>query len=327
MSTPAPAVEHWQSRPEGGARFAMRLIRFAALHLGRGVTRPFLYPITLYFWMRRGPERRASRQFLKRVLGYAPSHWHVLKHLHSFASITLDRVFFLARGEQQFEIEAEGLALLDERIAMGRGVILMGSHHGSFEAMRAIHTRRPEVRMRVLLDKQKTSSMTELLEALSPDVAADVIDASRDGTSVTLAMAEACEQGALVGLLADRARATETVRSAPFLGKPAAFPAGPWLLAHVLGAPVMLCFGLYLGGNRYRLVFEPVADRVVIARCNRGPALDALITAYAQRLEHYVRLAPYNWFNFYDFWQQDARPDRMPDDRPAGASPVGAERG
>ena len=68
--------------------------------------------------------------------------------------------------------------------------------------------------------------------------------------------------------------------------------------------PVLLCFGLYLGGNRYRLVFEPFAECVAIPREQRGPALDALLTRYAQRLEHYVRVAPYNWFNFHDFWQR-----------------------
>ena len=79
---------------------------------------------------------------------------------------------------------------------------------------------------------------------------------------------------------------------------------GPWLLAHALQVPVMLCFGLYLGGNRYRLVFEPFAECVAIPRERRGPALDALLARYAARLEHYVRVAPYNWFNFHDFWRQ-----------------------
>jgi predicted LPLAT superfamily acyltransferase len=26
------------------------------------------------------------------------------------------------------------------------------------------------------------------------------------------------------------------------------------------------------------------------------------LQAYVARLEHYCRLSPYNWFNFYDFW-------------------------
>jgi predicted LPLAT superfamily acyltransferase len=159
----------------------------------------------------------------------------------------------------------------------------------------------------VVLDKQKTPAMTRLLEDLAPDIGANVIDASKDGTSIALAMAEACQSGALVAMLADRGRGHEALRHAPFLGSPAPFPISPWLLAHTLQVPVILCFGLYLGGNRYRVVFEAMANRVEIPRKARGPALDALITRYAQRLEHYVHVAPYNWFNFYDFWQQDVR--------------------
>jgi predicted LPLAT superfamily acyltransferase len=147
--------------------------------------------------------------------------------------------------------------------------------------------------------------MTELLEALAPDIGANVIDSSLGGASITLAMAEACEQGAMVALLADRGREHEVLRRTPFLGEPAPFPVGPWLLAHSLRVPVMLCFGLYEGGNRYRLIFERFADRVEIPRHERAQALDTVLARFARRMEHYVHVAPYNWFNFYDFWQQD----------------------
>ncbi|MBQ4855039.1 acyltransferase [Rhodanobacter sp. B2A1Ga4] len=294
---------HWQSRPEGGGRFALWLIRTIALHGGRRLGRLCLYPITLYFFLRRAPERRASRQYLQRVFGRPATAWQVLKHIHCFAATILDRIFLLAHGEKPFRIETEGLDLLDERIAQGRGVLLFGSHQGSFEALRAIGARRPQMPLRVVLDKQKTPAMTELLEALAPDVGACVIDAAQDGTTIALAMAEGCRDGALVAMLADRGRGHEVLRRTGFLGSPAPFPISPWLLAHTLQVPVVLCFGLYLGGNRYKLVFEPFSDQVQIPRQHRGPALDALIARYAQRLEHYVQVAPYNWFNFYDFWQ------------------------
>jgi predicted LPLAT superfamily acyltransferase len=299
--------EHWQSRPEGGGRISMWLMRSIALYGGRGVARACLYPITLYFYLRRGPERTASRQYLQRVLGQPVMPWHVFKHLHYFAATLIDRIYLLANGEKPFQIETEGLDLLEQRIAQGRGVLLFGSHQGSFEALRALGARRPEMPLQVVLDKQKTPEMTALLEALAPGVGANVIDAARDGTSIALAMSEACERGAVVAMLADRGRGHEVLRHAPFLGSPAPFPVSPWLLAHTLKVPVVLCFGLYLGGNRYRLIFEPMVDRVDIPRHQRGPALDALIARYAQRLEHYVHVAPYNWFNFYDFWQQDLR--------------------
>lgn len=299
MSTHA----HWQSRPEGGGRFAIWLIRAIALHGGRRLGRLCLYPITLYFFVRRGPERRASRHYLQRVFGRPATTWQVLKHIHCFAATILDRIFLLAHGERPFRIETEGLDLLDQCVAQGRGVLLFGSHQGSFEALRAIGARRPEMSLRVVLDKQKTPAMTELLEALAPDVGACVIDAAQDGTTIALAMAEACHDGALVAMLADRGRGHEVLRRAGFLGSSAPFPISPWLLAHTLQVPVVLCFGLYLGGNRYKLVFEPFSERVHIPRHDRGPALDALIARYAQRLEHYIHVAPYNWFNFYDFWQ------------------------
>ncbi|MEO8934535.1 MAG: hypothetical protein ABI295_09515, partial [Xanthomarina sp.] len=206
-------------------------------------------------------------------------------------------------GEQSFEFETQGLDLLDQRIALGRGVLLLGSHQGSFEALRALGARRPELALQVVLDKQKTPAMTEQLEALAPKVGAHVIDASQDGATTALAMAEACQRGEVVAMLADRGRGGEALRRAELLGSPAPFPVSPWLLAHTLRVPVVLCFGLYLGGNRYRLVFEPFSDRVEIPRHDREPALDALIARYAQRLEYYIQVAPYNWFNFYDFWQ------------------------
>jgi predicted LPLAT superfamily acyltransferase len=299
--------EHWQSRPEGGGRFAIWLIRTIALYGGRRLGRLCLYPITLYFYLRRGPERLASRQYLQRVFDQPVTPWQVFKHIHCFAATIMDRIFLLAHGEKPFQIETQGLDLLDQRVALGRGVLLFGSHQGSFEALRAIGARRPDMPLRVVLDKQKTPAMTELLEELAPDVGACVIDAAQDGTSIALAMAEACQRGAVVAMLADRGRGQEVLRHTEFLGTPAPFPISPWLLAHTLQVPVVLCFGLYLGGNRYRLIFEPLADRVEIPRQNRGPALDALIARYAQRLEHYVHVAPYNWFNFYDFWQQDLR--------------------
>jgi predicted LPLAT superfamily acyltransferase len=193
--------EHWQDRPEGGGFFAMWIIRTIALHGGRGLARACLYPITLYFYLRRKPERLASRHYLQRVFGKPATRRQVFHHMHSYAATSLDRIFLLARGESLFEVQTEGLELLDACIDRGQGVLLLGSHQGSFEALRAVGARRPDMSIRVVLDKQKTPAMTRLLEDLAPDIGANVIDASKDGTSIALAMAEACQSGAMVAML------------------------------------------------------------------------------------------------------------------------------
>lgn len=293
----------WTQRPEGGSRFALWLIRSIALSCGRPVGRVLLYPITLYFLLVRGPERRASRAYLARVLGRPATLPEVARHMHAFASTILDRVFLLSGRFKGFDLQVEGLDMLHEHMEQGRGVLLVGSHHGSFESLRVLSLERPDAVVRVVLDKGQNPAITQLLEALNPEVARTVIDAGQDGTAIVLAIREATEQGALVGMLADRARPGEPSRPCRFLGAPAPFPTAPWLIASVLDVPAILCFGLYRGGNRYSLHFELFSERVSIPRKNRAQALEEIQQAYADRLEHYVRLAPYNWFNFYDFWQ------------------------
>ncbi len=313
---------HWSERREGGGRFALWLVRTVCLRLGRPCARALLYPITLYFFFRRGPERRASRSFLGRVRGTPVGIWSVLRHIHAYAATILDRTFLLTDALRGFDVRVHGLDALEAQIARGRGVLLLGAHIGSFEVMRALAGARPDVRVRVVMDCQQTPVMTELLHALNPAVAAEVIDVGESGGNIGLAIHEAAQQNALIGLLADRARPGEPTRDAMFLGAPAAFPVAPYLIASTLELPVVLCFGLYAGANRYDLYFETFAENIQIARNQRASLLGEWTQRYAARLEHYTRLSPWNWFNFYDFWQRPAghdsdqsRPDQS---RPAG---------
>ncbi len=307
----------WKQRPEGGGRLAIWMIRSVARYGGRTVARLLLYPITLYFLLMRGPERAASIGYLTRVLG-RPAGWRDgARHVHTFAATILDRVFLLGGQIDRFEVTVTGLPALHHDLDQGRGVLLFGSHLGSFEVLRVLARQRPDYTIRVVLDKSQSPAMTALLDELNPEIAAGVIDAAQDGPSVVLAIQQACAQGAMVALLVDRVRAGEPAMPAPFLGDAALFPTSPWLIASALKVPVQLGFGLYRGGNRYDLRFEPFADPVDVPRRDRRAALQALIRRYAARLETMARSAPYNWFNFYDVW--NVPPTASDSGQPAGS--------
>lgn len=312
-------TEHWKHRPEGGGRLALRMLRGIARYGGRALGRLLLYPITLYFLLVRGPERTASLAYLRRALG-RPAGWRDgARHVHTFAATILDRVFLLGGRIDRFDVTVSGLPDLHRDLDQGRGVLLFGSHLGSFEVLRVLARERPDYTIRVVLDKSLSPALTALLDELNPEIAAGVIDASQDGPSVVLAIQQACAQGAMVALLVDRVRPGEWALPAPFLGDAAWFPASPWLIAAALKVPVQLGFGLYRGGNRYDLRFSAFADRIDIPRGQRQQALQALIARYAAILETETRSAPYNWFNFYDFWED---PTAVP-----AAAPAADQRG
>jgi predicted LPLAT superfamily acyltransferase len=136
-----------------------------------------------------------------------------------------------------------------------------------------------------LLYPDNATNTDAVLAELCPDLRERVIPLGRPQT--LLRVRECLERNEIVGLLGDRSLRSERTGRCDFLGAPASFPLGPLRLAAILDAPVVLFFGLYLGGRRYALHFEPFAGDVA---------------HYAARLEHYCRRAPYNWFNFYDFW-------------------------
>jgi predicted LPLAT superfamily acyltransferase len=297
----------WNERREAGGRFAMRALCAFGQLCGRTCARLALYPIALYFFFRRKRERADSRAYLSRVFARPARRSEILRHFYSYAATIFDRLFLLTDVElQRFAVNVHGIDELNTLMARGKGVLLLGGHIGSFEVLRTLSAERPDVRVRVVMDLKQTQVLNETLHAFNPAIAANVIHAGDDPGSLALALHEAAQAGDLIGLLADRARPGEATVDAEFLGAPAAFPIAPYVIASMLGLPVMFCAGIYRGGNRYDLYFETFAEEIKLPREQRKVLLREWTQRFASRLEHYTRLAPYNWFNFYDFWHRSA---------------------
>ncbi|UCE90431.1 MAG: lipid A biosynthesis acyltransferase [Pseudomonadota bacterium] len=293
----------WREQHERGSASAIRLIRWIALHLGRTPTRLLLHPITAYFLLTSSEGRRCSRQFLARATGKPPNLWNIARHIHSFASTILDRVYFCTDRFQYFDLQVHGHDMFDETMAQGSGCILLGSHLGSFEVLRMLALSHKRLPLKVLMDKERSETITRLLEALNPEIADSVI--SPGTPDVLLKVHEHLERGGMVGMLGDRTVPQDRVVHCRFFERDAPFPAAPFLLASVLKVPVILFFGLYRGGNRYDIHFEKLANRITVRRGRREADARHWAQQYAARLESHARRAPYNWFNFYDFWPDD----------------------
>jgi predicted LPLAT superfamily acyltransferase len=291
-------VEVWETQHERSTPRTMRLGIWLALHLGRGCMRLLLVPIVLYFLLTGGAAARASRDFLRHALQREPGWFDRVRHWYSYAAVMLD--FAVTIDNEQVVLDAT---------LQGRGALLLVSHFGSFEVMRVTGRRQRRLPLRIVVDRAHGAMFTQLLEALDPALAAGVIDASQRGPELALALKQALDQGQLLGLMADRARAGQRTAAVSFMRRPARLPESPWILAGVLQVPVILGFGIYEGGNRYRIRFELLAQRVLLPRAQRAAAIQAYAQVYADRLAAQVRAAPYNWFNFFDFWADETAAD------------------
>lgn len=280
---------------------ALRFIVWVALTLGRPAARLLLYPICAYFLLFSFSARAASRKYLARALGRKPQVRDVFRQYHSFAATILDRVFFLNNRYGMFDVRIHGEQIVADLLASKQGCLLLGAHLGSFEALRAVGRVQEGLRTCLVMYEHNARKVNAALRAVNPDLAQEVIGLG--SVDSMLRVQEHLDRGEFVGILGDRTIGSEGTMRAPFFGGEAAFPTGPLRIAAVLRRPVVLMVGLYRGGNRYDIYFERLADGAASAGGRRDAQLREWLCRYVSRLEHYCRMAPYNWFNFYDFWK------------------------
>lgn len=291
--------QRWLHTQERSNIFAIRGLVWVALVLGRRVARVILVPAAMYFLLFGAQARAASREYLTRVTGRKPSVREMFVHFYTFATVALDRVYFLSDRWSLFDIRLHGEELLINQLKHNTGCFLVGAHVGSFESLRSLGRRR-QVTVNLVMFEENANRVARITRAINPKLDQDVISLGTPDSM--LRVIEQLDKGAWVGMLADRAISDNGMVRVPFLGETASFPAAPFRIAALTRRPIILMLGIYRGGNRYDLHFETLVETAVLPREGRDRVIEQWIERYASRLEHYCSQAPFNWFNFFPFW-------------------------
>lgn len=298
----AAETESWHEIAEKGSVLGIRFFVALVGLFGRTAARAFLAVLMIYYVAFARTARRHSRIYLNRV-GQPTSLRNVYRHFLQFGRCALDRVFFIRGTSDGMRVQSHGRELLLAQKASGRGAILLGAHVGSFEAMRG-HASSFDLPLSVVMHTQNARQINSVLESLNPQSRVRIIEVGDGGVDFVFRIRTLIEAGEFVAILSDRPGKEGSSIPVPFLGANAPFPTGPYQLAAALKCPVYVTLSLYRDDDHYDVYCERFADEVVVPRKDRETALREYASRYAEILEKYVRMAPYNWFNFYDFWAE-----------------------
>ncbi|HGU9819916.1 TPA: glycosyltransferase [Enterobacter chuandaensis] len=307
--------QHWAQQDEVKGLWGMRLMLRVWQLLGRRAFTVLLWPVIGVYWLIARQARQASQQWIARVKQVltqrnmpVPPRFNSFFHFMRFGNAMLDKVASW-RGELKLTRDVVFAPGASEtlNIATPQGKLLLASHLGDVEACRALAQLDGSKTINALVFSENAQRFKQIMREMAPQAGVNLMSVTDIGPDTAIAIKEKLERGEWVAIVGDRIAVNPQrggewrVIWSPFMGQPAPFPQGPFILASILRCPVVLIFALRQQGKLV-LHSEPFADPLILPRGERQQALQATVDRYAQRLEHYALMSPLDWFNFFDFW-------------------------
>jgi predicted LPLAT superfamily acyltransferase len=302
----------WQSAAELGSMTAIRLMSGVYRLLGRRLSSLLLYPIAFYFFLSAPRSRRASLQYLETLHEWSggvspprrPRRIDALRHIHHFALNLFDRMVAWGGNFESFDFEHRGSDILFRVAAAGKGGILLGAHLGSYDMPRLLADRHGVV-LNVLMFTRQAERINAFFERLAPDSNVRVLQLEPGSVRTAFEIRACLSRGELVAILADRLPpgTRERTIELDFLGRPTRMALSPFLLACTLGCPLMTSICVRTGASSYDETVELLFDGQRVHRRHRDRRAAELAARFVRILEEQCRRHPYQWFNFYDYWQ------------------------
>ncbi len=292
----------WDGASRGGV-IGNWLFYAGVRFLGLRVAYASLFPVALYYILFDSVSRRASIDYLKR-LGYTGRFNLLVKsyrHFLTFGKVLLDKLSMSVCDIDRFSIEFDGEKHMHSALKQGKGLIVLSGHCGNWAAAGQLLKRLGQ-KVNIIVYQGESEKLKKLLSRVFRDHPFDVIGADGGGDA-SLAIISALNRGEIVAMLADRC-VNEPGIEVDFLGGKARFPQGPFILAALSSSPVVQTFAMRQGLYKYYFYADQSETLGFADRAGRHKQLVQWIGNFAERYENMLRKYPFQWFNFYDFWEE-----------------------
>ncbi len=294
----------WTSRSFGtrlGHTFFYGLIRSG----GRRPAYFALYFVVFYYMLFRPSIRRRTKYYLRRrfqdrtLLARFVDSYRISLEL---GKMLIDRAMVGILGPEKMKVTFYGrkklLKLLDRRC----GVVLLMSHVGSWQvALSALNF--IKVPVNLLLEREQGNIDQHYFEHTGSASPYRIIDPG-GYLGGTLEMLDVLKKGEVLCVMGDRVSGSQkSFVNVDFLGEEASFPYSAFKLASAADVPIVVLFSYKNGPNSYALKFSKII-RVPKNLGRSGKNFLPYVSQYIEELESFVRIHPYQFFNFYNMWRK-----------------------
>ncbi|MCU4493527.1 acyltransferase [Acinetobacter guillouiae] len=303
-------TKRWSELKEKGGMLPLMLMLCFYRFGGRFLCKLMLYFIIMWYWIFSRTARQASLLYLQKLHHFAqekspfshqPNMSHSYIHLMTFGECILDKIEGWLGKVAEEKLILHGHAHFRENYK--KGAIIVVSHFGNIELLRAIKSDHQQ-KINVLVYQKHASKFNEFLKKLNQKADVHLISVDELGVDTAILLQEKLDQGEWIIVAADRVPVqSQRVENLKFLADESAWPQGPWILASLLKVPILAVF-CYRKQDNFHVHIHSIAQKLNFPRQTRNQAIAEVIQRYVQLVEQHCVDAPYQWFNFYNFWNK-----------------------
>lgn len=295
---------HWASMQERGTYYGLAFCSLSYRLLGKRINRLIFASVAFYFFAFGQTQRKAIDKFLTKTLKRKPTWAECYQNFCQFSFKALDVISAWNKDFSKDTIHAVTPDVIQQLANEQAGAMLIVSHLGNADFSRAILTDEMRERLTLLVHTKNAVSYNKALEKICPDALMNMLQITDIDPHTIMNLQDRLEKKSYICIAGDRTPISgENASIVDFIGAPAPFAQGPWVLAALLKCPVYLLFCTANEAGEYSLSIEKFSDQITLGRTDRQSTLTKYCQSYAERLEHYAVQSPFQWFNFYDFWE------------------------
>lgn len=299
-----PENSKWEGKSRGGLS-GHKIFVFILNTFGLRIAYFFLRFVAFYFFLF-ARSTKTTLAYFREIHSYRgfKAYRATYQNYFLFGQVLLDKVAMLSGVKTNFTIDHDGHEEnLGHLTSSGKGSILLSAHIGNWEiAGQMLDTL--DRKFNVLIFDNEVEKMKEYMSRVMGKKSFNVIAIKQDDMSHLVELHKAFSNNELVVMHGDRFLPGAATIEKNFMGKPAKFPVGPFMMASKFGVPITLVFAVKESKTHYHFFARrPIEVKRARGKEETAQAISAASDQYVRELEQMLKNYPTQWFNFYDFWK------------------------